>query len=185
MAHVIEHATTGRAMCRGCGNKILKDELRFGEKQPNAFGDGEMTLWFHLTCAAYKRPEPFLEMLARVEEEDISADEQAAARALQPAAEFGIEHRRLPRLDKADQAPTGRARCRNCRKAIPKESWRIGLVFFEEYRFEPSGYIHAACTGEYFGTTDVLERVLHFNPMLSAGELGEIEVAMRREPPPE
>src|SRR5690606_17795264 len=104
MAHVLEHATTGRATCRGCGNKILKDELRFGEKQPNAFGDGEMTLWFHLTCAAYKRPEPFLEMLARVEEEEISTDEQAAARALQPAAEFGIEHRRLPRLDKADQA---------------------------------------------------------------------------------
>ena len=179
MAHVVEHAATGRAMCRGCGNKILKDELRFGEKQPNAFGEGEMTLWFHLPCAAYKRPEPFLEMLQGVEEAEISADEQAAACALKPAAEFGVEHRRLPRLDKAEPAPTGRARCRNCRKAIPKDSWRIGLVFFEEYRFEPSGFIHASCAREYFGTTDVMDRVLHFNPLLSAGELGAIEVAMQ------
>ena len=81
MAHVVEHAATGRAMCRGCGNKILKDELRFGEKEPNAFGEGEMTLWFHLPCAAYKRPGPFLEMLKGVEEEEITADEQAAAHA--------------------------------------------------------------------------------------------------------
>src|SRR5690606_867987 len=48
MSHVIEHAASGRAKCRGCGEKIDKDELRFGEKEPNTFGDGEMTLWFHV-----------------------------------------------------------------------------------------------------------------------------------------
>ena len=42
MAHVIEHASSGRAKCRSCDQPIAKGELRFGERQPNAFGEGEM-----------------------------------------------------------------------------------------------------------------------------------------------
>lgn len=179
MRHVIEHAASGRAKCRGCGAKIAKDELRFGEREPNAFGEGDMTLWFHPVCAAYKRPEPFLALLEAVDTEEMSADELNVAHGLKPAAEFGIEHRRVPRLDKVDRAPTGRARCRHCRELIEKESWRIGLVFFEEYRFEPSGFIHTGCARDYFGTTDVMERVRHFNPALDTGELAEIEAALQ------
>lgn len=137
-----------------------------------------MTLWFHLPCAAYKRPEPLLELLD-ADASDIPADGTLAARALRPAAEFGIAHRRVPRIDKVDRAPTGRARCRHCRDLIDKDSWRIGLVFFEEYRFQPSGFIHTACAAEYLGTTDVLERVRHFNPTLSAAELESIEAALQ------
>ena len=63
MAHVMESAKTGRAKCRGCDRRIEKGEIRFGERVPNAFGEGETTLWFHVRCAAYKRPQPFLEAL--------------------------------------------------------------------------------------------------------------------------
>lgn len=182
MAHVIEHAASGRAKCRGCGEKIGKDELRFGEREPNAFGEGDMTLWFHPACAAYKRPEPFLELLGGVQPEALSADEMSVAYALKPPAEFGIEHRRVPRIDKADRAPTARARCRCCRELIAKDSWRIGLVFFEEYRFEPSGFIHAGCATEYFGTTDVMDRIRHFNPALESAELDEIRSALAAPP---
>jgi hypothetical protein len=182
MAHVIEHAASGRAKCRGCGEKIAKDELRFGEREPNAFGEGEMTLWFHPACAAYKRPEPFLELLGRQEPEELSADEMGVAHALQPVAEFGVEHRRVPRIDKVDRAPTGRARCRCCRESIEKDSWRIGLVFFEEYRFEPSGFIHAGCAREYFGTTDIMERIRHFNPELDSARLDDIHAALQAPP---
>lgn len=178
MAHVIEHASSGRAKCRGCDRKIAKDELRFGEKAPNAFGEGEMTLWFHLPCAAYKRPEPFLERLGSSNAEDVSTDELSAALALEQAARFGAAHRRLPRLDKVDRAPTGRATCRHCRELIDKDALRIGLVFFEEYRFQPSGFIHAGCAEEYFGTTDLLDRVLHFNPELTPAELAAIAAAL-------
>lgn len=178
MAHVIEHAASGRAKCRACNRKIDKDELRFGENRPNAFGDGEMTLWFHVTCAAYKRPEPFLEMLAGVEPEGISRDEVAVAQALKPAAEFGVEHRRVPRIDTVDRAPTGRARCRSCRELIEKDGWRIGLVFFEEYRFQPSGYVHLGCAREYFGTTGLRERIAWFNPERTDAELAEIEAGL-------
>jgi hypothetical protein len=180
MAHVIEHAPSGRAKCRGCDTRIDSGELRFGERRPNAFGEGEMTLWFHLPCAAYKRPEPFLEMLDGVEAADVSADELVVAQALRPAAEFGVAHRRVPRLDKVDRAPTGRARCRHCRELIGKDGWRIRLVFFEEHRFQPSGFIHAACAKAYFETSDVLERIRHFNPGLGKAECESIGTALER-----
>jgi hypothetical protein len=61
--HVFEPAASGRSKCRGCGRFIARGEIRFGECLPNLFGEGEMTSWFHLKCAAYKRPQPFLEAL--------------------------------------------------------------------------------------------------------------------------
>jgi hypothetical protein len=171
MPHVIEAATSARAKCRGCDRKIAKDELRFGERQPNAFGEGEMTLWFHLPCAAYKRPAPFLEIAA-------SSGEPAAA-ALIPAAELGIAHRRLPRVNGAERAPTGRARCRSCKELIEAESWRIPLTFFEEYRFSASGFVHAECAAQYFETIDLVDRAAHFNPTLAAADLDELRGALR------
>jgi hypothetical protein len=182
MAHVIEHASTGRAKCRGCNQKIDKDTLRFGEKVPNAFGEGDTTLWFHLPCAAYKRPEPFLELLDAGDAAAIARDGRREAAALVPVAKQGIEHRRLPRIDTVEQAPTGRARCRSCRELIDKDSWRIGLVFFEDYRFQPSGFIHAGCAREYFDTTGVLDRIRHFNPGLEPAELEAITAALGSKP---
>jgi hypothetical protein len=173
MANVIETATSGRAKCRGCDLKIAKGELRFGERLPNMFGDGEMTLWFHPACAAYKRPEPFLEAL--------SAGGGDALRDLAPleaAAKLGIEHRRLPRVSGAERAPTGRARCRHCRETIDKGTWRIPLVYFEEARFEPSGFVHAACASAYFGTTRLIDRATHFNAALGDDDVAELEAAL-------
>lgn len=181
MSHLIEPASTGRARCRGCDQKIGKGVLRFGERQPNAFGDGEMTLWFHLRCAAYKRPEPFLEALSSHPAAGREPGETIPDRdELRAAAEHGVAHRRLPRVDGADRAPTGRARCRSCREPIGKQSWRIALVFFEEYRFQPSGFIHAGCAQDYLGTTGLTERVRHFSPGLSEEELAEFAAAMAR-----
>ena len=173
MAHVIESASSGRAKCRSCDQPIAKGEFRFGERQPNAFGDGEMTLWFHLPCGAYSRPEPFLEAQgaappeARVEVESLAA-----------AARFGIDHRRVPRLHGAERAASGRAHCRSCRELIAKGDWRLSLVFFEEYRFNPGGYIHAQCSREYFETVELLDRIRHFTPELREPELAEVAAAL-------
>jgi hypothetical protein len=170
MPHVIETATSARAKCRGCDRGIAKGELRFGERLPNAFGDGEMTLWFHLRCAAFKRPEPFLEIAGPSGSPD--------AAALIPAAQDGVTHRRLPRVNGAERAPTGRARCRSCRELIEQRAWRIALTFFEEYRFSPSGFVHAACVGEYFETTDIVDRVAHFSAGLGDTDLAELRAAL-------
>jgi hypothetical protein len=170
MPHVIEQATTGRAQCRTCGKKIEKGEWRFGEKRDNAFGEGESTLWFHPLCAAYSRPEQLLELTVTETIQD--------AERLQPIAAAGVANPRLTRVGAASRAPTARASCRHCHEAIDKNAWRIGLVFFEEFRFNAGGYIHAKCAGPYFETTDVLERVRHFSPELTSEELAEIQAVI-------
>jgi hypothetical protein len=171
VAHVIEPASSGRAKCRSCDRPIAKGELRFGERQPNAFGDGEMTLWFHLPCGAYSRPEPFLEVAN-------STPPDADVESLAAAARFGIEHRRVPRLHGAERATSGRAHCRSCRELIGKGEWRLALVFFEEYRFNPGGYIHAQCAREYFETIELLDRIRHFSPEVAEAELAEVAAAL-------
>lgn len=176
MSHVIEPAASGRARCRGCGRPIPKGELRLGERLPNPFADeGDTTLWFHLVCGAYKRPEPLLEALAStpvtVDREDWLTGE----------ARRSLEHRRLPRIAGAERSPTGRARCRSCREGIPKDSWRIRLTFFEDGRFNPSGFLHPGCARSYLGTDDVLGRLRHFSPDLGGDDLADLERALRAE----
>jgi hypothetical protein len=94
------------------------------------------------------------------------------------AARFGIEHRRVPRLHGAERATSGRAHCRSCRELIAKGEWRLPLVFFEDYRFNPGGYIHARCARIYFETTAILDRIRHFSPQLHETELAEVTGAI-------
>ena len=171
MAHVFEAAPTGRAKCRGCGELITKGEIRFGERLPNPFAEGEMTLWFHPMCAAYKRPEPMLEALAA------STGEVADREKLELAAKGSMAHRRLERVDGAERAK-GQATCRHCREPIPKGDWRIRLTFFDEGQFSGGGFIHLACIKPYFETGDILEQVLHFSRALSADDREELGKAI-------
>lgn len=171
MPHVLEPAASGRSKCRGCAQRIASGELRFGERLPNPFADGEMTLWFHPTCAAFKRPEPFLELAGSRAAPEVSQE-------LVAAAERGLAHRRLPRIDGAERSPTGRATCRSCREPIAKDAWRIRLVFFEEGQFAAGGFIHAACAAPYFETTDIVPRLRHFSPALTAADLSALQSAL-------
>ena len=172
MAHVIEPAVSARAKCRGCGERIAKGALRLGERLPNLFGEGDMTLWFHLPCAAYKRPGPFLEALGTTTEKvgDVAPLEHAARHAL--------AHRRLPRIDGAERTPSSRAHCRHCRELIERGGWRIRLVYYQEGRFEPSGYVHLRCAPDYFQTADVIDHVRQFSPALTEADLAEIRVGL-------
>lgn len=168
MAHRIERAPSGRAKCRGCGAAIAAGELRFGERLPNPFAEGDMTHWFHPECAAYKRPEPFLETLGATTE-SLSDSER-----LESEARRGIAHRRLPRINGAQRASAGRAQCRSCRETIKKGVWRIALVYYEEGRFVPSGFIHLRCSQSYFETADVMGRLRRFSPELTEQDLSEL-----------
>jgi hypothetical protein len=172
MPHLIEPASSGRAKCRGCGERIPAGELRFGERLPNPFADGEMTHWFHLECAAFKRPEPFLEIL---EAREGTLDD---GERLETEARRGLAHRRLPRVSGAERSPSGRAQCRSCRKPIPKGAWRIPLVFYEEGRFAPSGFIHVPCARGYLETTDVIPRLRRFSPGLRDADIQEIQAEL-------
>lgn len=171
MAHVFESAPSGRAKCRGCGQLIPRGELRFGEHVPNPYAEGEMTLWFHPLCAAYKRPEPLLQALTQTRE-DIPHREE-----LQAAALASLAHRRRPRIDGAERAPSGQAVCRSCRQPIARGSWRVRLVFYEDGRFSAGGFVHLACRKAYFETDEILDQVLHFSWALSEGEREDLRRA--------
>ena len=171
MPHVFEPASTGRAKCRGCGQAIARGELRFGERLPNPFAEGETTLWFHPLCAAYKRPEAVLQRLG-----EGTADVPDAA-ALERAARGSSAHRRVPRVDGAERASSGQAKCRHCKQKIEKGGWRIRLVFFEEGRFSPGGFIHLDCRKDYFEGHDVLAPMLHFSPDLTDEDRAELSRA--------
>jgi len=168
MAHTIEPASSGRAKCRGCGQAIAKGELRFGERLPNPFADdGDMTLWFHPRCAAYKRPESLAEVL-----EGSGVDNEEALKAI---IDFGIQHRRTLRVNGIQRSPSARARCRSCEEPIVKDDWRIPLVIFDDGMFNASGYVHLSCVSGYFETTDILDRIRHFETEpLSDENLAEI-----------
>ncbi len=177
MPHVFEVAPTGRAKCRGCGRAIDRGELRFGERLPNPYGEGEMTLWFHPPCAAFKRPEPFLEALAG------APDGLSGRDALERAARGTLAHRRLRRVDGAERASSGQAKCRSCRNPIERGSWRIRLAFYEEGRFSPGGFIHLACHPAYFEGHDVLDAMLHFGSDLGQSERDDLMRSYRAIPP--
>lgn len=172
MPHVFEAAASGRSKCRGCSRPIARGDLRFGERLPNPFADGEMTLWFHPLCAAFKRPQPMLEALAEVQE-GVANREQ-----LERIARKGVAKRRLARIDGAGRAPSSQAKCRECRQPIERGTWRIRLVFYEEGQFSPAGFVHLDCREKYFETSDVLEAVLHFSPDLGDAERAELSRAL-------
>lgn len=171
MAHTIEPAASGRAKCRACGGAIAKGELRLGARLPNPFDeDNELTLWFHLRCGAYTRPEPFLEAAKETKEVLVDRDR------LEAEARLGLEHERLPRLRGVERARTGRSSCRQCREAIEKGAWRIALTFYDEEqgRFSPGGFLHVRCAKEYLGTDVLRDRLVCFTPGLGADELDVI-----------
>lgn len=176
MSHTFESASSGRSKCRGCGRPIQRGELRFGERLPNPFADGEMTVWFHPLCAAYKRPEVLLQTL------ETPPVEVPDREALERAARSSLAHRRLPRIDGAERAPSTQARCRSCREPIARGSWRIRLVFYQDGRFSSGGFVHLDCRKPYFETDDLLDHVLHFSPDLSADERAELKRACASPP---
>jgi hypothetical protein len=166
--HVFEIAPSGRSKCRSCGSAIAKESIRFGEVMPNAFGEGNMTQWHHPNCATFRRPEPLLEALAAgIYDGPDHAQLVKQAETIEP-------HRRLQRLGSAEQAPSGRAKCRACNELIEKDTWRLPLVFFEDGTYASSGFIHASCTIEYCETDEVIETVRHFAPELEADDLDEL-----------
>jgi hypothetical protein len=175
MAHVIEPAATGRAKCRGCGEPLPAGALRFGETVPNAFGEGDATHWFHLDCGALRRPQAFLEAL---DSATVAIDD---AETLRAHAKSGVENEKLTRINGAERDKSGRAQCRQCKATIAKGAWRIALVFYEDGRFMPAGFIHPGCAQAYFETTEpatLMPRVQRFGNGLTDADLAEIRAGL-------
>jgi len=175
MPDVISPAPTARSKCRGCGRTIEKGALRFGESEANPFGEGETQRWFHLECAALKRPErfgPALDAAADVPERD----------ALRGLVQSGLEHPRVVRLLRAERAPSARAHCRHCREIIEKGALRIALEIWEDGRFSPMGSVHARCAPSYFETRELMPRIERTTPDLTPVDRDALEEMIHTAP---
>jgi ribosomal protein L37AE/L43A len=177
MPHLIERAASGRAKCRVCGVAVAKGAWRVGEVVPNLYAEGdgaEAMHWYHPWCAAYHRPEVTLQALAA------ATDGPDDRPALVAAAQLGIDHPRAARLHAAGRAASGRAACRHCRTPIAKDAWRIALLFWQDGRFAPAGFIHVACVAPYVGTTAVVDRLRYATPALTDADVAELTAELAR-----
>lgn len=161
MSDIIEPASTGRASCRYCKEKIEKGELRFGERIPSAFSEGEQTLWYHLRCAGERLPEKLGAALVEY------AGEVPAREELERAVENGKLNPKLASVQRVDRAPTARARCQHCHEAIAKGDLRVGIDRDVEGMMPTISYLHVRCAADYLGDAglrDKLDRVSHTLP---------------------
>ena len=148
MANVIEEAKSGRASCRTCKKTIAKGELRLGVETPNQFGDTPSMQWHHLPCAAGKLPVELDDAL-KAYPGDVP-DRAALTTAMSDAIAKGkAKPGGLPHVDRA---PTGRAKCLQCKEAIDKDSLRVAV----ERELEAgamvqsgAGYLHPKCVVAY------------------------------------
>jgi len=69
MAHQIERAKSGRAVCKTCQEAIAQGELRLSEETPNAFSGRPGIRYHHLACAAGAKPAQLREALASYKED--------------------------------------------------------------------------------------------------------------------
>jgi hypothetical protein len=174
----IEVASSGRARCRACRRAIAKGDERFAEAVPNPVAEGESQHYYHLWCAAERRPKGFAAFLGAL---DPARPDLAP---LGEAAAVAVEHHRLDRLGVLERAKSARAACRQCREAIEKDAWRVALQPIEEGRLSAWGFVHLACAGAYVGIKPSLERLVRYTE-LGPAEAEEVRAALEAMPIPE
>jgi len=155
----IEVATSGRARCRACRRAIGKGEERFAEAAPNPVAEGETQHYYHIGCAAERRPQPFAALLATLSPARADLDAWGAAAAL------ALAHHRLERLGLIERAKSARASCRSCREPIEKDGWRVALQPIEEGRIAAWGFLHLRCVANYTGVKPSPERLLRYSTL--------------------
>lgn len=175
----IEVAASGRARCRACRGAIAKGDERFAEAAPNPVAEGESQHYYHLRCAAERRPKTFSALLASLDPPRGDLAELAAAAAL------AIAHHRLERIGAMERAKSARASCRQCHELIEKDAWRVSLQPIEDGRLGAWGFVHLDCVADYAGVKPSLERLTRYSE-LGAEDKADVAAKLEalREPDP-
>jgi hypothetical protein len=172
MADVIEPAATGRAACRGCREKILKGELRFGERAPSAFGEGEQTLWFHVACAAERRPHKLADALREY------PGEIPDRAALESVVTDGLSNPKLAEVARVERSPTGRATCQECHEKIGKDELRVAIEKDVEGMPPTTSFLHARCARKNLGDVGLENKLRRLAKNLSEGDLAKLQSSL-------
>jgi hypothetical protein len=174
----IELASSGRARCRACRRPIAKGQERFAEAVPNPVADGESQHYYHVECAAERRPKAFAGLYPTLD------PPRPDLAALNAAAALALEHHRLERLGVLERAKSARANCRECHEPIEKGAWRVALQPLEEGRLGTWGFVHLRCAGAYAGVKPSLARLTRYSE-LEPSERDEVASALDAMPTPE
>jgi hypothetical protein len=177
MAETIEIAKTGRARCRACRQAIEKASLRFGEEQPSQFAEGMQWVWYHLPCAAKKRPAQVKTALSAFEGEVPDRAQLEASLAEADTAASAFPH--------AERAPTGRSRCLHCREPIEKGALRVAIERELEYGAmgrTGAGYLHPHCAAAYLKEPDLAAALRRNSRGLAESDLAELERGLAPRP---
>ena len=166
MAETIEAAKTGRARCNACRQPIEKGGLRFGEERPSAFGEGMQWFWYHLPCAARKKPAQLRGALAAFDGEVPGRGELDAAIAEADQAPSVFPY--------AEHAPTGRSSCLQCREPIEKAALRVATEREVGMGRTGAGYLHPRCAGQHLKPEDVAA-VVRNSRGLSDADVAELQ----------
>lgn len=174
----IEVAATGRARCRACRRAIAKGDERFAEAAPNPVAEGETQHYYHVGCAAERRPKPFAALVSGLD------SARADLGGWLAAAQLAATHHRLERLGVLERSKSARANCRFCRELIEKDSWRVALQPLEDGRLGAWGFVHLRCVAAYAGVKPSAERLLRYSD-LAPEEADEIAETLASLPTPE
>ena len=118
---VIEEAKSARSSCRGCRRGIEKGELRFGADESGFYGDGASYSWFHLKCGAQRLPDRVLDAVKKEGPGKIPDFDQLLEICEKSAQKAASKY------PYGERAPTSRARCMKCQKAIEKGEFRVAI----------------------------------------------------------
>jgi hypothetical protein len=174
----IEVAATGRARCRACRRAIAKGDERFAEAAPNPVAEGATQHYYHVGCAAERRPKPFAALVSALD------PPRAELGIWLAAAQLATTHHRLERLGVLERSKSARANCRFCREPIEKDGWRVALQPIEEGRLGAWGFLHLRCVAAYAGVKPSVERLLRYSE-LTPEETREIAEMLAALPAPE
>lgn len=168
MAETIEVAKTGRARCRICRQPIEKGALRFGEEQPSQFAEGMQWVWYHLPCAAKKKP---VQVKAALDAYEGEVPDRAALTASMAEADTSPSV-----YPYAERAPTARSRCLKCREPIDKGALRVATERELEAMGRPgTGYLHPRCAGPYLERDDLASALRQNSRGLTEADLAELD----------
>ena len=174
----IEIGSSARARCLACRRTIAKGAERFAEAVPNPMAEGESQHYYHLACAAERRPKAFAGLLPTLD------PPRPDLAPLGADAQLTLDHHRLERLGALERAKSARAACRQCREPIEKDGWRVALQPIEEGRLAAWGFVHLACAGAYAGIKPSLERLTRYTD-LEPSDRDEVAAALEAMPVPE
>ncbi len=113
----------------------------------NDFDPGGSTSfqWYHLRCAAERRPRLVKPTLAFFPGE--ISDRAEVERAIAQG-----EANAPPPNPHAERAATGRSKCAHCERPIDKGAWRVAFereIDAGAFTRMGPGYLHLACAGEH------------------------------------